>query len=662
MKKPRLAPFALLPGNRRARVAYVHDITMAGLSFAAALFLRVGEAMPFYPPEVLYGGPLLMALIGVVVFRAMRLYRGVWRYASTHDLVAITRAATAVVLVFLLAMFLWSRLEAVPRSVPFINWFVLMALLGGPRFAYRMIKDGHLGILAGGLAEDGPGGGPAGGARGGPRGESVRRIPVLLVGAGGGAELFIRDASRAGSANLYRPVGLLTRRPERLGRSIRGIGVLGTLDDLAAVVARLEAEGRRPERLILTSDDFDGATVRRLLDAATGLNLSLARLPRLTDFRDHAAAEGRPIEVRPVALEDLLGRPQAVLDRAAMGRLVAGRRVLVTGAGGSIGGELVRQIAALGPARLTLVDHGEYALYEIDMEMATRAPDLQRVARLADVRDRAAVDRLFAAEQPELVFHAAALKHVPMVEANPLEGLLTNAIGSRVVADACRAHGVALLVQISTDKAVNPTNVMGAAKRLAEMYGQALDAQSGADTCRVVTVRFGNVLGSTGSVIPLFTRQLAAGGPLTVTHPEVTRYFMTIREAVELVLEASALGLESPAYEGRIFVLDMGQPVRIADLARQMIRLAGLVPERDIAIEYIGLRPGEKLYEEIFHGAEPPQPTDHKGLLVASPRVVARHWLGGRLDALEAACRAGDHAAALAVVAELVPEYAPAAS
>src|SRR6185312_5655505 len=361
------------------------------------------------------------------------------------------------------------------------------------------------------------------------------------------------------------------------GRNIHGIDVLGTFDDIPKVVAELERAGQRPQRLLLTRDDMDGATIRKLVDTADALGMTVARLPPLVEFRD-GAAEG--FEIRPVAIEDLLGRPQTVLDRDAMRRLIGGRRVLVTGAGGTIGSELVTQICGLAPAHITLLDSGEFNLYRIDLEVADAHPGLPRRAVLGDVRDRIRLERVMREMRPELVFHAAALKHVPMVELNPFEGVLTNAVGTRNVADACRAAGVAAMVQISTDKAVNPTSIMGASKRIAESYCQALDIgdkRGPRRGTRFVTVRFGNVLGSTGSVVPLFQRQLAAGGPLTVTHEDVMRYFMTVREAVELVLQATVLGSTGEA-AGKLFVLDMGEPVRIIDLARQMIRLAGKRP------------------------------------------------------------------------------------
>ncbi|MBZ0324660.1 MAG: polysaccharide biosynthesis protein, partial [Alphaproteobacteria bacterium] len=476
--------------------------------------------------------------------------------------IAIARAATLTILIFLPSLFLLTRLVNLPRSFLVINWFVLIVLLGASRFAYRIYKDRDLSTIL--------------------QRNSARRVPVLLIGAGDAAETFIRALARIPDGG-YRVVGVIDEKGSRVGRDIRGVEVMGTIDDIPEIVDELKAKDDAPQRLILTKPRLEPELVRRLLQVAESEGLTLARLPRLTDFH---AAEGERIDVRPVAVEDLLGRPRTVLDRDAMKALVAGKRVLVTGAGGTIGGELIRQVAAFGPARLCLLDHAEFNLYTIDAEAAERWPDVSRPTILGDVRDRVRLDAVMTRERPEIVFHAAALKHVPMVEANPNEGMLTNVAGTRNIADACRAAGVAAMVMISTDKAVNPTSVMGATKRLAESYCQALDIAGGDEGTRFVTVRFGNVLGSTGSVVPLFQRQLAKGGPLTVTHPEMKRYFMTVREAVELVLQASALGVSAPEKRGRIYVLDMGAPVRIRDLAETMIRLAGLRPGEDVEIVY----------------------------------------------------------------------------
>ena len=648
----------LLPNSHRALFAFLHDVAMAALSFALALYLRIGDDILSYEPRLtlLYG--VVFTTIAAIVFLLTGLYRGIWRYASLPDLFNITRAVTLAVLIFLPVMFVFTRLEVLPRSMLFIEWLVLIALLGGPRLGYRLFKDRGLDHML-------------------ERGKAAQSVPVLLISTKEGADTFIRETLRDRNG-VYYVVGVLADTASRVGRQIYGVPVLGMIDDLERVVARLERRGRRPHKLVVTAPNLAGAEMRQLLDRADALAIPLARLPRLMEFRQDlggSAGVGDPIQ--PIALEDLLGRPQAVLDREAMARLIRGRHVLVTGAGGTIGSELARQIAVLAPARLILLDNGEFLLYAIDGELRERFPGLAIQPLLGDVRDRRRVDAVMASERPEIVFHAAALKHVPMVEANPVEGVLTNVIGSRNVAEAARTHGTALLVMISSDKAVNPASVMGATKRLAESICQALDLDEawrrrvqpgpGSGT-RIVTVRFGNVLGSTGSVVPLFTRQLAAGGPLTVTHPEVSRYFMTVREAVELVLEASATdptgdrGARGDGMRGKIFVLDMGEPVRIVDLARQMIRLAGLRPERDVKIEFVGLRPGEKLHEELFHDAEAMAPTRNPALRLAAPRTADYAVLARSIDELEEQARAGNAARVLDLLHRLVPEYRSAAT
>ncbi len=617
--------------TRRGLVAYGHDIFMAAISFWLSFYLRVGDAWFFYEEDGLIWAGLLLTAISAIVFWFSGLYRGVWRYASVTDLWAITKAVTLIFLLFAFVMFLWTRLETLPRSILVINWFVLMALLGGPRFLYRLAKDRRFDLSAGIVDK--------------------KQIPVLLVGAGDEAELFIRALRQSGEAT-YRIIGIVAENERRVGRQIHGIEVIGTTQNLAELIEPL---GRvdRPQRLILTKDDLDGATVRSLLDQAESLGMTLARVPQVTEFK---AGISDTLEVRPVAIEDLLGRAQTPLDRDAMRELVEGRRVLITGAGGSIGSELVHQVSAFDPHSLVLVDQSEYALYTIDMEVAKDWPSLEREAVIADVRDRTRIARVINEADPELVFHAAALKHVPLVEANVFEGVTTNVIGTANVADACAATKVDTMVMVSTDKAINPTSIMGVSKRLAEIYCQALDLdRKRAPATRYVTVRFGNVLGSTGSVVPLFQRQLAEGGPLTVTHPDMTRYFMTIREAVELILQASALGQADR--DGKIFVLDMGEPVRIMDLATQMIRLAGLTPGIDVEIKITGPRPGEKLFEEILHGSEDLVPTNSQGILLAAPRTADITAMSKAIEDLQKACREDDFEAVMSVIRTFVPEF-----
>ena len=633
---------AIFPDNRRALLAFTHDVVMAALSVVISLYLRLGGEILHYKPPLTATYVGCFTLIAAGVFLMTGLYRGIWRYASLPDLFNIARAVTLAIAIFLPVMFVITRLDALPRSTLLIDWFVLIALLGGPRLAYRLFKDRGLDHVL--------------------ERASRRSVPVLLISTKEGADTFIREMMRDPRA-VYRVVGLLADTPSRVGREIYRVPVLGTIDALEDVVERLDRRGRRPQKLIVTAQNFTGAQVRGLLERADALAIPLARLPRLTDFRRNLDDAERAVE--PIALEDLLGRPQAVLDRDGMAQLITGRRVLVTGAGGTIGAELARQIAAFAPGRLVLLDNGEFALYAIDAELRERFPELAPLPLLRDVRERAQVEEVVVAERPEIVFHAAALKHLPMVEANPIEGVLTNIIGSRNVAEAARAFGASLVVMISTDKAVNPTSVLGASKRLAESFCQAIDLYEARRRApyrqgtRYVTVRFGNVLGSPGSVVPLFARQLAAGGPLTVTHPDVSRFFMTVREAVELVLQASALSPASETTEarGKIFVLDMGEPVKIADLAHQMIRLAGLRADRDIKIAFIGLRPGEKLHEELFHSAEPLMPTANPAIRLAAPRAADYAMLVRSIDELEEYARLRREDRVLGLLERLVPEY-----
>ena len=629
---------------KRHQIVYLHDLLLASLSFPAAIYLRIGnDITKLFWPEVFWG-TIAFAAVAAITFGVFGMHRRVWRYASMSDLIVVVKSATIAVLIFLPLMFLVNRLDDVPRSVPMIQWLALIAMLGGPRFTYRILRDGQWDIRKLG---------------------NRRGAPVLLLGASDGAALFIRTMASDRDAP-YRVVGVLDEMGSYLNRSIHGVPVLDTVDRLEHVLKNLSPLDR-PLKLIIScslNDNLKGAALSQMLDLAERNGISVARLPSLIEFKE-AASDGK-IDLRPVALEDLLSRPQTVLDCQAIDKLIGGRRVLVTGAGGTIGGELTRQIAALGPAEIILIDHSEFNLYSIDVDLRERHPDLSCRAVLCNIRDRGHVERIFAQCRPELIFHAAALKHVPMVEANPFEGVRTNVIGTRNVADAAHHHGALAFVQVSTDKAVNPTNVMGATKRLAEFYCQSLDnalesdrSSEGHARPRFITVRFGNVLGSSGSVVPLFQRQLANGGPLTVTHPDITRYFMTVREAVELVLQASAYGLEHADERSRILVLDMGDPLKIVDVARQLITLAGLRPEVDVGIEFVGLRPGEKLYEELFDDEEERLHASVDGIELAVSRPIDTATLNQIFDKFQPICDARDGAALQRLLKQTLPSYRP---
>lgn len=629
----------------RPAIAYAHDMFMAVAAFNLAMALRLGEELLDPAAEMsraLLPGSLIMAGLAAGTFWWFGLHRGVWRYASIQDMLALVKAVTVITTGFVLAMFLFNRLETVPRSVPIIQWFVLLSLLGGPRLLLRALRDQRLALAQ----------------------KTERRVPVLLVGVGTGAELFIR-AIQADLKAPYQVVGILDKKAHRVGRAIHGVPVLGTPAELERIAAALTAAGRGPQRVVITDPegDLDGAIVRDLVDTCSRLGLSLGRLPSLTDFKE-AVSEGK-ITLKPIAIEDLLGRPQAVLDRAAIVGLITGRTVLITGAGGTIGGELSRQVAALAPERLILVESSEVNLYGIDLELREAMPAVPLERVLCDVRNRDAVFRVFERFRPALVFHAAALKHVPLVEENPVEGARTNVIGTCNVADAANRFEAAAMVLISTDKAVRPSSVMGATKRFAEAYVQSLDvdakalaAQAGNPGTRFMTVRFGNVLGSSGSVVPLFQRQLSRGGPLTVTHPDMRRYFMTVREAVQLVLQASAHGLKADSAErGTIFVLDMGEPVKIVDLARQMIRLAGLEPDKDVKVAFTGLRPGEKLYEELLSDQDRQVESTVTGVFIAAPQVIDLGVIRRACRELDQASLSGDDGRVLRVLATIAPDF-----
>lgn len=626
----------------RPPVRIALNVGLDGALAAAAVPLARMIANPsgdwLHPLWLPLGGAAAL-LLGGVPFGLSRQY---WRFAGINDLLAVAGASVAGAGLFAGLSELIGA--ASPNAAfPAVHALTLLVLLGAPRVAYRLFRQRR--------------------NEGVPVADAPDATSALLVGRVDDLDLFLR-ALTADRQRALRVEALLSVGSRQTGRRIHGYPILGTIEDAAATLERLSGEGRLPDTLVVATPDLPGELLAILMDQAERNGMRIRSAPRPTALDPTGPAQ-RPkgLDLRPMAIEDLLNRPQVPLDREGMARLIQGRRVIVTGAGGTIGSELARQVAALGPERLILLDNGEYALWQIDLELAERHPHVPRESLLADIRDEVRVRDVFEQWRPELVFHAAALKHVPMVEANPLEGLLTNVAGTRHVADAARAVGALAMVLISTDKAVNPTSVMGATKRLAEMYCQALDitARASGHGMRCITVRFGNVLGSTGSVVPLFQRQLERGGPLTVTHPDMQRYFMTVREAVGLVLQASVVGVGDVSLpsgeEGGIFVLDMGPPVKIVDLARQMIRLAGLVPERDVEIRFTGLRPGEKLHEELFHGKEPPVPTGYAGLLMAAPRTADPAIVGRAIDEIATACRGGQSRLALTLLGRRVPEF-----
>jgi FlaA1/EpsC-like NDP-sugar epimerase len=608
---------------KRLFIVVLHDLLAAALAWFAAFYLRFNFDVPAHAWEYLLEiTPLVVALQAVICWR-YGLYRGIWRFASVPDLRRIGLAALTAAFVVPVMLFMLNRLADVPRSVLVIYPILLVMLMGGSRFVYRAWKDGVL-FSAHQLGAE----------------------PVIILGAGGAAAMLLRDL--VGNP-LWQPVALLDDDRAKQGLRLLNVPVLGPLDSLASHIDSLGVH-----HAIVAMPTASVAERRRAMELAVDAGLRVLVLPAMSDV---LAGKVSVSQVRNVELEDLLGRDAVQLDDAGLSLLFAGQTVLVSGAGGSIGSELCRQIARYKPARIVFYELSEFALYRIEQEFNTQFPEVEAIYIVGDVKDEALLERTFADYRPAVVFHAAAYKHVPLMEKqNAWQAVRNNVQGTLRLARAAVKHGAREFVLISTDKAVNPTNVMGATKRLAEKVCQAVQAD--AEQTRFVMVRFGNVLGSSGSVIPKFREQIAAGGPVTVTHAEITRYFMLIPEACQLVLQAGLQASEG-SERGRVFVLDMGEPVRIYDLARDMIRLSGYT-EDEIRIEVTGLRPGEKLYEELLADSEQTLPTPHPKLRVACPEqtpdaawlAALEQWLAQPLSNEDETKR---H------LQRLIPEYAPAA-
>jgi len=610
----------------RSRAAvFTHDLLMVPIAWFGAYWLRFN--LEPIPEGFLQQAFVLLPVVWIAqggMFWYFGLYRGIWRFASIPDLVRIIKAVAASIVVAATVSFILTRLQSVPRSVFILDGILLVLLLGGPRFIYRSLKDRHLYRWS-----------PGTGAH--DTGESKN---ALIVGAGKAGEMLTRDLLRD-PAGPFQPAAFVDDDPKKIGKEIHGIPVTGTCDEIPGIVGRLDID-----LIVIALPSATSRQIRRIVEICETTKLPFRIMPEMQDIVSGRASLK---DLRDVKIEDLLGREPVSLDWRAITEATRGKTILVTGGGGSIGAELCRQIARLKPAQLIILDRSEFNLYSIDMELRRELPELSLVSLLGDVNDAVQVERILRDYSPAVIYHAAAYKHVPILEDQTRAAVSNNVLGTRTVARLADKYGCESFVMVSTDKAVNPANVMGASKRVAEMYCQSLNARA---KTRFITVRFGNVLGSSGSVIPLFQQQIAQGGPVTVTHPEIQRFFMTIAEACQLILQAGVIGRG-----GEIFVLDMGEPVKITYLAEQLIRLSGKNPGEDIDIIYTGLRPGEKLYEELFHDSEKLAETSHPKILLAHCRQMDKDELEKTFDSIQLACDQGNEAALKSMLVDLVPEH-----
>jgi FlaA1/EpsC-like NDP-sugar epimerase len=553
----------------------------------------------------------IIVVVRLVTFYLYGLYNRLWRYAGINELISIVTAVTVSSLIILSYMFMVGAV--LPRSVHLLSWFFTIAIVGASRIGVRLIHHFRL------------------------RQQAVNTVNVLILGAGDAGAILARELQQRYYASKTL-VGFIDDDPAKRHQMLMGVNVLGTRQEIPQIVI-----DKKVREIIVAIPSINGRLLREIVSDCRETGCTVKILPGLYELVDGQVTVQ---QLRDINLEDLLRRDSVTLDLEQIKAYLKNKRVLITGAGGSIGSELCRQIAKMSPQSLVLIGKGENSIYEIDNEIKGKYPNLRLIPRIADIRDKKAIGDIFAEYKPQVVFHAAAHKHVPLMEDNPREAVVNNIFGTKTVAEAADRAGSEIFVMISTDKAVNPTSVMGATKRVAEFIIQAMSRVS---ITKFVAVRFGNVLGSRGSVIPLFKKQIAAGGPITVTHPDMQRYFMTIPEATQLVLQAGSM-----AKGGEVFVLDMGEPVKIVDMACDLIELSGLVPGKDIQIEYTGLRPGEKMFEEILTAEEGTSATKHEKIFAANLRQVNEAKLTKALLVLS---KANQRAEIIRQLTQIVPTF-----
>ncbi|SDM92804.1 NDP-sugar epimerase, includes UDP-GlcNAc-inverting 4,6-dehydratase FlaA1 and capsular polysaccharide biosynthesis protein EpsC [Geoalkalibacter ferrihydriticus] len=607
--------------SKRSWIIFGLKTVIIASAFFLAFLLRFDFQIPGAQWRIFLEMVLPVLLIKHAIFWGFGLSHGWWRYVSLADVFDVFKANLAASLAVVLYVVFVHGVAGVPRSVLILDGVFCFLFSCGVRFLTRAFRENYFPRL---------------------RARSLNQKRVLIVGAGQAGQMLVREIRS--NPDIDKTVaGFVDDDAEKQGRRFQGFKVLGGQERLAELCAR-----EKIDEVIIAIPSATGKQLRKIVERCQGAGVAFKTLPGVGDL-----IEGRVTiqQVRPVDVEDLLGRDMVRIEVDRIKAFLGGKRVLVTGAAGSIGSEICRQVARFGPAKLVLFDNAESPLFYVEKELGEAFPDIPVAAIIGDVRYRARVEAIFDEFQPQVVFHAAAYKHVPMMEHNPAEAANNNVRGTKIIADAAHVFKAESFVMISTDKAVNPTNIMGATKRAAELYVQDLSRRS---KTQYVTVRFGNVLGSAGSVVPIFKSQIAAGGPIKVTHPEVTRFFMTIPEATQLVLQAGSMGKG-----GEIFLLDMGEPVKILNLAEQLIRLSGMRPYEDVEIVFTGLRPGEKLYEELLLAGEGIMPTAHEKIRVARAAFCEPQILARQIEELYQAERAMDMERVRALLRTIVPEYQP---
>ena len=600
----------LLPGL----LLIVDVITIIGVALISLLIRFDGYITSHYLHQMIDALPI-MVISYIVMLLSMHLYTRIWRYAGMREMVAVLIATTLGAGLFYTGMYVFDK--SLPRSIYLISWILSTGVIGIGRMVLHYIAMRY----------------------GGKQSTDADMVNTLIIGAGDAGATIAREIERYHKRSR-RIIGFVDDDMFKHNRLMNGFRILGNREDIPMLVARYKVE-----EIIIAMPSVKRDVIREIMEICSPLKCKINTLPGMYQLLDDEVLVSH---LHPISIEDLLERDEIHLDTSKVEPYLKDKVVLVTGAGGSIGSEICRQVLRVRPKKLLLLGHGENSIYLIHQELRSIVTEGTLVPIIADIRDKNQLDQIFTDYEPDVVFHAAAHKHVPLMEIQPIAAVLNNIYGTRNVADVAGAHGVERFVMISTDKAVNPTSVMGATKRVAEKVVLGMNHKY--DT-KFITVRFGNVLGSRGSVIPLFRKQIEAGGPVTVTDPEMTRYFMTIPEASQLVLQAGAMG-----NGGEVFLLDMGEPVKIVDLAKNMIRLSGFEPDKDIRIEFTGLRPGEKLYEELLTAEEGTNTTTHKKIFEAALEDVNQEWLSREIDRFET-CKSDLDV--INVLQDIVPTYHP---